>query len=355
MLIDCRLVSETVRDIFAHWAGQDDNLGDSALRAAYMSAVKSPSARLHVFLGEPTADYVSGLPLTVEDQVYQKRSRWVAKQDSLRNPVRVLNAGEINPSRGVFPSTQESLEIRRLLNAGGVLIAAGIGLKDPQAARTIQFDQVLRDASIMSWRDEPSRDAAGFGEVVPDWAFALGSPTDDWARPASRPLLSVTMRFDRAWPDQPWFDAVRRLAAHTSTRIVTVAQVARDAPRAVRLAEALDGEYLVAPSTRHADLAEHVRGIFRQSIAVVSDRAHGLIIGATEGAYPVGSGEDPQKICRLLMTAGVGSLVGRYDELPGFVARFADELPGLAAAIDSARDAVSDITRRIRATLDAQE
>ena len=172
-----------------------------------------------------------------------------------------------------------------------------------------------------------------------------------WLSRDARPYLTVTLRFDRPWPVDTWFAEVRTFAELTGTSIATVAQVARDAPRAVRLAEALGGKYLVPPSTRHDDLDDHVRGIYARSLAVVSDRAHALIMGATEGAYPVGTSSDSQKIERILAAAGLGSLTGRHDTFAARVDGLDSELGGLANAIENTRGKLSALTARIAAAL----
>lgn len=349
--LDWRTMASEVQEVFIDLGGQDDNLGDSALRAAYLEAVRGEGCRFHVFLGHPTADYVSGLPLRPADQVYFDRTSWLAASSAARHPVHLFNAGEINPLRGAFPYSDRSAELQRAVDAGGAVVVAGIGLRNPRSASSIKFHQVFRDALVVSWRDQPSRDAVGFGEVAPDWAFSLGADTSDWAGRDARPFLAVTLRFDRAWPESSWIEAVQRFAADTSTRIVTVAQVARDAPRAVQLAEALGGEYLVAPSTSHADLDSHVRAVYGQSLAVVSDRAHGLVMGATEGAYPLGSSADPEKISRMLRVVGLDELTGHYDQFGELAQQFESRLPGLAPAIDAARVTTSRLGRRIRAAM----
>lgn len=344
-------MASEVQEVFIDLGGQDDNLGDSALRAAYLQAVRGEGRRFHIFLGHPTADYVSGLPLLSTDQVYFDRSSWLAASSAAHRPVHLFNAGEINPLRGTFPYPDRAAELERVIDAGGAVIVAGIGLRKPQEASSIEFHPVFRGAVVVSWRDQPSRDAVGFGEVAPDWAFALGCDTSGWAGREDRPLLTVTLRFDRPWPESSWREAVQQFAAATSTRIVTVAQVARDAPRAVRLAEALGGEYLVAPSTAHADLDSHVRAVYGQSLAVVSDRAHGLVMGATEGAYPLGSSADPEKISRMLRVVGLDELTGHYDQFAELAQQLDSRLPGLAPAVDAARATTSRLGRRIRAAM----
>lgn len=346
-------MTASARDVFVDLGGQDDNLGDSALRAAYLTSARGVGRRFHLFLGQPSADFVSGLPLTPDDKLYSERSIWFAASRAATRPVHLFNAGEINPPPGEYPAGARTSELQQVADSGGTVIVAGVGLRSPEAATSVRFAPVFREAAVVSWRDEPSREAVGFGQVAPDWAFSLGTATSDWADRESRPLLAVTLRFDRAWPEPSWLDAVRKLATRTSTRIVTVAQVARDAPRAVRLADALGGEYLVAPSTSHADLDAHVRAVYGQSLAVISDRAHALVIGATEGAYPIGSAADPEKLSRILATAGLDHLVGRYDRLAEVSASLESTLPGLAPGIDVARAAIAELGLRIQAAIDA--
>lgn len=350
--IDWAAMSSSTLDVFFHLAGQDDNLGDSALRLAYLNAARGKSRRMHLFFGAATPDYLAGFALGRRDRVYSLRRDWLAAAAAAERGVHFLNAGEINPPPGDFPNAGRSKELGRLIDAGTTLIAAGFGVKDPEMIGQVVFDDVLRDAALVSWRDQRSRDVAGFGDVTPDWAYSLGTPTAAWAPPEQRPLLAVTLRFDRPWPGSEWTGALRQLAARTSTRIVTVAQVARDAPRAVRLAEELGGDYFMSPSMDHRTLDAHVRSVFRMSRIVVSDRAHGLIIAASEGAYPIGSAAEPQKIHRLLATAGLGELVGRYDQLEEFSSGLDNHLPRLAPCIDTARDAISGLTKRIHEIMD---
>lgn len=338
--------------VFAHLSGQDDNLGDSALRVALLSALRGPNRHVHIHLGEATSDFEAGFPDAPDLTFYEERSMWSDLEASVAQPVRVFNAGEINP-RGAFPVPRRAAECARVLERGGALIFAGIGIKNVEKLDNVRFDRVMRDATVMSWRDQGSRDGAGFGEFAPDWAYAEGTPVDEWMPVSERDLIAVTLRFDRPWPGDDWLAAVRGFAAERQARIVTLAQVARDAPRAVRLAEVLGGEYLTPPSMRHDALDEYVRAIYRQSIAVISDRAHGLIMGATEGAYPIGSGSDPHKISRLLTSVGLGGLVGRYDEFEEFAGRFEAHLPTLAPAVSAARADVADLSSRIHAAMDA--
>lgn len=347
------MIVKPTQHVFAHLSGQDDNLGDSALRLAYLEALRGPNRHVHVHLGDATSDFTAGFAPVSDVTIYGARGEWAEVEAATARPVHAFNAGEINPRTGYFPVPRRAAECERVLDAGGALIFAGIGIKNVEKLQGVVFDPVMREASVMSWRDRGSRDGAGFGDFAPDWAYSEGRSVEEWASTADRPLIAVTMRFDRAWPGEEWLADVRAFAAATQTRIVTVAQVARDAPRAVHLASALGGEYVMPSSMRHDVLDEYVRGVYRQSLAVVSDRAHGLIIGATEGAYPIGSGSDPNKISRLLAAVGLGDLVGRYDQFGDFALRFETHLPRLAPAVTAARAEIADLTGRIHAAMDA--
>lgn len=341
----------STQDVFIHLGGQDDNLGDSVLRAAYFLAAQGPRRKFHVHFEGQTADYVSGLPLRSEHVLYDDRAKWVEASKRSFGSVLLFNAGEINPQRA-YPPRHIASHMRQIIKQDGIVIIAGAGVKDPAAMDDVAIHPIFKQAALASWRDRPTRDAMGFGSVAPDWAFALGTETSSWAAPQDRPLIPVSLRFDRPLPDEKWFAAVKDLAARTNSRIVTLAQVARDAPRSVHLARRLDGEYLTPPSMSHADLDRFVREVYSQSLAVVSDRAHGLIIGASEGAYPLGTAANPQKIKRLLDAAGVGSLTGQYDEFATLGAQIPAKWPELAPAIDTARQELAALTKRINTAMD---
>jgi len=338
-----------VRDVFVHPSGQDDNLGDSALRAASLGALQGAGVRLHVFLEEQSSDYVSGLPLSARDALYSNRPSWLRASEDVEKPIYVVNAGEINPRGGrAYPNAKRVREMSGIVKGGGVILATGLGLKNPAQAASVSFSPLLREAAVMSWRDSVSRDAAGFGEVAPDWAFALGSSPSRWRPYGERRLIAVTLRFDRPWPGADWIDAVKDFAYQRVAEVVTVAQVSRDAPRAVQLARALGGRYLVAPSTRHTDLESHVRSVYARALAVISDRAHALIMGATEGAYPLGTASDPQKIKRLLDAAGIGALTGEHATLAERAAYLGRERPILDDRVEASRRELRALTERIR-------
>jgi len=351
---------ESQQNVVIHLSGQDDNLGDSVLRAGLFRALQGRNRAFHVYVRDhrgmdQSSDYMAGLNLGPNALLHETRSSWLAEGSRTRKAVHVFNAGEINPQQRLYPASSRTRELEAVRSQGGAIIVAGVGLKNPDQVSNLRFSPEFQTADIMSWRDYGSRDAAGFGEVNPDWAFLLGAGTDSWNPTGNRPYLTVTLRFDRPYPDRDWLLGVRNIAEQLGASLVTVAQVARDAPRAVRLANDLNAKYLGASSFNHSALQEHIRDVFSQSLAVISDRAHGLIIGATEGAFPIGSGSDPQKIKRLMETVGLGDLVGSYTEINKFGKALPAYLNILAPAVDSARDKLNRLAVRMQALMGSIE
>ena len=132
-----------MRHAFVQPSGQDDNLGDSALRAGLLQALTQAGARLHVHLAGQTSDYVSGLPLVSDGMLYSDRDKWLRASDGVTRPVYVVNAGEIGPRADQpYPLPDRAREMERVVRRGGLVIAAGLGLKDLEAGAAVQFDPV---------------------------------------------------------------------------------------------------------------------------------------------------------------------------------------------------------------------
>ncbi|MFT4214403.1 MAG: hypothetical protein QM622_06460 [Microbacterium sp.] len=146
--------TQTMQNVFAHLSGQDDNLGDSVLRVAYLEALRGIGRHVHVFMGAQTSDYRAVFPLGTDITYYDQRSQWLAAEHASTRPVHAYNAGEANPRPGVYPVPRRAAECARVLAAGGAVIVAGIGLKTLTSVHDVAFDAAFRNASLMSWRDQ---------------------------------------------------------------------------------------------------------------------------------------------------------------------------------------------------------
>jgi beta-1,4-mannosyltransferase len=149
-------------------------------------------------------------------------------------------------------------------------------------------------------------------------------------------------------------DAVEGCAARLDAEIVVVTQVARDVERCQELAERWGARHVAWVSDDHLQQELAVRAVYRRALAVISDRLHVLILGATEGAVPLGWCEHATtKIDRHFDVVGA-PWVGRgrvgataaLDELDG---------PGLASlaaraerVVAQSRSRVDEVAGRIR-------
>lgn len=350
-------MSNNTLDIFVSGHGQRDNLGDSGLRRGLLRTLRR-AGRLHVLVDDSHRSYESGLQLDPDDIVYRSRQRWGAELRSLTTSGRTAygaNAGELVASPGTVARLE--LEERRIirdgLRRGGLFLHLGYGLRNPASPWARVLGHRLSMGSVVTWRDDASCRASRVGTVVPDWAFGEGQPTEQLRATTASPrdIVAVSLRCDRPAPSDRWVENVRLFADAEGAEVVTVPQVARDRESAFSVAERLGGRVLDWPGVSHAEYEELVRGLYSRSLAVLGDRLHALVFGATEGAVPIVFGTAPDaKIGRTLAAAGFAGFTVDAPEashaperLHELVAR-RHELPD---HLDAARSAIAGLGDRV--------
>lgn len=333
------------------WAtGQDDNIGDSLLRRPSIADARSRASQVHIFRGDSTPTFDTGLGLEPRDRVYRGFQRWALRAFASgfrRRTLVVANAGEVKVSRrGAV----------RLLAAWSASLAPrtkvywiGAGVPGKQSIWAVPYKMFARRAAFAGFRDEESTDLLGTGHVVPDWAFALGTSVLSWAPLANRTKLAVVLRGDRSAPSERWLQWLKHLADQLGLTLVFVVQVRRDADLARALAKRIGGEVIeFEGDVSHATQESKVREIYGATRLVVGDRLHGLIVAATEGAIPLGWVESSTGKISRHFNAVEMPFVGEYEG-----AR-ADSLPlpdsGLAEQwAQEVRQRVDAARRRIEA------
>ncbi|NYD68526.1 hypothetical protein [Agromyces atrinae] len=344
-------------DIFVSGHGQRDNLGDSGLRRGLLRTLRR-AGRLHVLVDDSHRSYESGLQLEPDDVVYRSRKRWGAELRSLTTTGRTAygaNAGELVASPGTVArlETEDRRFIRDGLRRGGLFLHLGYGLRNPASPWARVLGQRLSMGSLVTWRDDASCTAAGVGTVVPDWAFGEGQSSEQLrARAASpRDIVALSLRCDRPAPSDRWIENVRAFAHAQGAEVVAVPQVARDREAAFDVARRLEGRVLDWPGVSHAEYEELVRGLYTRSIAVLGDRLHALVFGATEGAVPVVFGTAPDaKIGRTLTAAGLTGFAvddPEAGDAPERLQRLVDRRHELPDHLDVARSAIADLGERV--------
>lgn len=302
--------------VFAWLTGQDDNIGDSVLRRGYAEALHGVGD-VGVYIGGGSDDYVSGLGLTPRDATFSDIRRWLlaAWRRARRGPVVLaINAGEFHLTRGNTVGLLAVLPLMTRVRRGGGKVV-WLGAEIPRVGswiRTALWRRVHRKATIVRWRDSETGSKLAPSPWMPDWALSLGPVAE--ARP--RKTLGVSLRFDRPYPDQAWLSAVRSAASRLDLDIVTIAQVKRDSEYARRLAADLGGRAVVYESGDHAAQEQIVREEYAGMAVLFSDRLHGLLMAATEGAVPLAwCSSVTDKIRRHLVPLGFTWSIAPHEEM----------------------------------------
>ncbi len=306
--------------VFAWITGERTNVGDSLLRRPYLAALRRVGP-VDLWINRSTPDFLRGLDPAPEDTLTPRFARWyprLLRTALRRRTILVLNAGEfrVHPSRvGLLLALVAAALVVRLRRGATVWI----GVSVPPSGGRLMRSPVRwagRHLDDVRWRDTESPRSTVSRPVVPDWAFAEGTPVGSWSS-SERRLAAFVLRGDRSDPTQAWFDWARTLCADHGLRPVVVIQVRQDAARAAAVAAELGGDVIDWPAaSAHDEQERAVREVYRRSLFVIGDRLHGLIIGATEGAIPLGWVESSRgKIRRHFEAVGLTS-AGLLEGVP---------------------------------------
>lgn len=335
------------------WAtGQDDNIGDSLLRRPSLIDARARGSEMHVYHGHLTSTFESAFGLDEQDVSYTSFRKWfcAAIASGFRRPTLLVpNPGEMKVTRGGAARLAAFWVASFAPKAR--IIWMGAAVPEGRALWSLPYRAVAKRAKIAAFRDAETVKLLGAGFASPDWAFSLGSDTADWPRPESRYRLAVLLRGARPVPSDEWITWLKAIANEFGLKLTFMSQVRRDNDLADQLAERMGGESIRFPEgTDHADQEKLVRELYRETRIAVSDRLHGLIVAATEGAVPLGwIPSSNGKIARHFNAVDM-PFVGRLEGVP------AEDLPPvdrntLAQWEESLPVRIADARRRIFETL----
>ena len=270
------------------------NLGDAVIRRRVLAWVEGTGER-HVYVGGTTPGWLEQLQLTPDDVVYTAaaRRKWLkGLLFGRRTRALVYDPGEVPLGTAHLKPELVFLVIALWSRLRGTYV-----VRPPRAvahyhwATGMMHRWSCRLANVVMWRDEDSKDRMRVGRLVPDTAFnePAGPSTD-----APRDRLLLSLRGARALPSDAWFEAVTSVAAREGLRLTVASQVDEDEARSAELAERLGCELI--PWGDDGDLSrERSRRLtYAESMAVVSDRLHVLLLAAQAGAVPVEVVEHPR-------------------------------------------------------------
>jgi polysaccharide pyruvyl transferase WcaK-like protein len=353
--------------ILASAVGQYDNVGDTVLRRGFLDHLRT-IAPLRVYVGDKTADYVSGLGLQPDDIAVTDSKEWrsAVSRTLTKGGIYAFDTGETEAERAFarrYLKLAPLLAVNRL--RGGTAVQLGVGVRASTPWRH-PISTVLRLCDMVSWRDEKSRRMMGLGTVTPDWAFALGS-SDDFLQGdrAPRPYLAIAFRqglshMARDKPSDAWVDSVRAMSLRLNLQPIVVAQIERDGPLAQELADRLGCDALLWLDDNHARQEARLRETYRRSALVLSDRLHAVVIAATEGAVPIALSTGPMdKVSRTLEGAGIlrTSVQRDLSDAAAANAVVDDALARRAeimAAVVSSRERLEAVTAALRERIQAK-
>lgn len=335
------------------WAtGQDDNIGDSLLRRPSLIDARARGSEMHVYHGQLSSTFETAFGLDEQDVSYTSFRKWffAAVASGLRRPTLLVpNPGEMKVTRG-GAARLAAIWIASLAPKARI-IWMGAAVPEGRAIWSLPYRAVAKRAKLAAFRDAETVRLLGAGIVSPDWAFSLGSDIASWPRPESRSRLAVLLRGARPVPSDEWIAWLKAIADEFALRLTFISQVRRDNDLADQLAERMGGESICFPEgTDHADQEKLVREVYKETRIAVSDRLHGLIVAATEGAVPLGwIPSSNGKIARHFNAVDM-PFVGRLEGVP------AEELPPvdrdtLAQWEASLPVRIADARRRVTDTL----
>lgn len=319
-----RKSSRGERAVFVNPSGQRDNLGDSVLRRPYLEALRAMGP-LHVYVGNHPS-YISGLGIVDGDRVYRSKGRWAlacAIAAVSRRAHFAVNAGEIVLDRKYWFTAAWQVPLIALCRVGGgEAVAWGISRRRRPASASLVLRVTVALCSHVTWRD-PESPVGPKREVMPDWAFAIASQVDGAAQ---RSVVALAFRGDRPPLTGEALEALSQFASTRLLDLVVVTQVQRDRDYGRILADTLDAGFVDwAPEASHSDQERLLRLTYSQADCVISDRIHALIIGATEGAAPIGlastSDEKVKRTFQSITDAPISTSASGMsaDELAGFL------------------------------------
>jgi len=280
---------------FLWLTGHVRNVGDSMLRRP-LTEIYREVGPISVWTGAPGSGYEAGLKLAPQESA-RSFAAWVRSYyaAALRGrPTFVFNAGEFGVTKAYFVGMillAPALALTTL--KGGHIVWAGAGVnRRRRRVFMLPFDMLARAADYLKWRDVKAPKVMGRGTTMPDWGFGLGPGGGSARTPGevdgrSRDFIAISLRGDRREPSPEWVSAVGRLAERLGSKIVCVVQVQEDHPLAARLAAELGASLVGWGDGDHWLQELRVREAYAQSRLVLSDRLHGLIIAASEGAVPL--------------------------------------------------------------------
>lgn len=281
----CSWVNNRPTCVFYSVAAQEDNLGDIAIRLRMLNWLKESSDTVIVYTGAMSEDYLQ--PFKLDERIDAVDSKPQAILRLIRSLIRYRVFLVLPPGPSAFGKARNSIRSLGTIIASLVLTLGGGGVLQVGAAYRGEglVSRKLHELKTTLFRLCVVRDSKSFASnrsmIAPDLAF------EDWesAEKPARTRLSVSLRNDYR-VDEEVLQKYKNISENNGWKLTFVTQVRRDDVRHRELAFKY-GADVVSWKNSHGTQFERVKTAYAESVAVLSDRLHGLIFSSNMGALPI--------------------------------------------------------------------
>lgn len=268
-------------------AAQEDNLGDIVIRKRLLTWLDSQDYKLCLYVGAMSESYLRAYEIPPHIPIIRSKTKvaGLAVSSSFRNRLILV----FPPGPKSFGGLKNSIRSLVLLIAsyltslsGGGAILVGGSFRANGKDYWDLHRRFINSLKLCVVRDDNS----GVGgnsmvKLAPD----LGIYREPGFNQSNRFRLSISIRNDKKINSR-LLEIMKNSGISNHLKLTLVTQVKRDDAQHKVLADSL-GADLIEWSGDHSAQMERVREAYAESVVIVSDRLHALILGMNNGAYPV--------------------------------------------------------------------
>lgn len=299
--------------IIASISAQEDNLGDIEIRKVLLSWIAETDAEIHCYTGGMSDSYVRAFEL---DGRVTWHSSLIALQMHLLGGMMPGSSSHfvLAPGPQMLENAPKSTmkSALNLINAtlcsafGGGAYSIGRAFRG-SGLSALPTQLAVRQCKVSTVRDELSNRHLGYNSTTaPDLAFY----PERWSTgPKSRVAICVRSSLDF---DMKMYANLCKAIRLNGLEPVVVVQVKRDQNLGAKIADLVSCEIVSWRDEPHLSQLQRVYDCYANCAAVVSNRLHGLILGARSGAVPLRLMDRTDSKLAPTLTTAIGDTAAVY-------------------------------------------
>lgn len=267
---------------------QEDNLGDIVIRKALLDSLSCTSTELYIYCGKTSDSYRTAYEIDAKHRLFNSSIRL-----QLEVFKRALTLSRLHlfiaPGPSSFSSKPKDLLkcTANLLNAllvratGGTVHIIGRAYRGEGLTKLL-YSAMLLLANKASVRDSISKvNVKDRAILIPDFGFVRNAN-----HCSVRPYAAISLRNADKFDDESILNLLNCIR-FVNLKPVFVTQVKRDNDAMQALAQKFGSEIIEWRDQPHSVQLRRVEQIYSASSIVISNRLHGLILGAVAGCQPI--------------------------------------------------------------------